>query len=122
MQLLRQFGTAYPPSKITSDSKSKSRPDALRTRLAGPQPLARLTADSWIADDAVPPHLLFSDVESLHHRLLVANRLKDVSYVKWLTTSYRCALRARRIQSLPKVDAHRSSDGSSPHTNMRTHM
>ncbi|KAF8331837.1 uncharacterized protein EI90DRAFT_3289113 [Cantharellus anzutake] len=100
MQLLREFAMRYPPSSVLHRPDLRPSSEAARTCLAGPRRLVRLTSDNWIPDDTVPPYLLFDDLETLHHRLLVANRLQDIGYIKWLTTSYQYALKSRREQCL----------------------
>lgn len=76
----------------------------------GGRPLVRLTSDTELVDDSVPPFLTFKDVEFLHYRLIVANRLADVKYLGWLLKSYSGSLRRRRERALQQGVAHPSSD------------
>lgn len=76
----------------------------------GGRPLVRLTSDTELVDDSVPPFLTFKDVEYLHHRLIAENRLTDVKYLTWLIKSYSGSLRRRRERTLQQGVAHSSSD------------
>lgn len=66
----------------------------------GGRALVRLTSETELVDDSVPPFLTFKDVESLHHRLIAENRLIDVKYLTWLLKSYSGSLRKRRERTL----------------------
>lgn len=72
----------------------------------GGRPLVRLTSDTELVDDSVPPFLTFKDVEFLHHRLLAKNRMADVKYLTWLLKSYSGSLRMRRERTLQQGVAH----------------
>ena len=72
----------------------------------GGRPLVRLTSDTELVDDSVPPFLTFKDVEFLHHRLIAENRLADVKYLTWLLKSYSGLLRRRREGTLRQGVAH----------------
>lgn len=66
------------------------------------RPLVRLTTPLDVQDDRVPPLLVFADVEALHHRLVAADDLRGVAYVKWACKAYEGALRRRREAALLK--------------------
>ncbi|KAF9649559.1 hypothetical protein BDM02DRAFT_3186192 [Thelephora ganbajun] len=69
-------------------------------------PLVRLTSDTELVDDSVPPFLTVKDVEFLHHRLIAENRLADVKYLTWLLKSYSGSLRRRRERTLQQGVSH----------------
>ncbi|KAG8989172.1 hypothetical protein FRB93_003733 [Tulasnella sp. JGI-2019a] len=131
MELVRQFHKRYPPqaalppnypTKILNSTQAtelttiKSSSTSIRlpetsfpTRVAleaARQPLVRLTTNSLIPDNMIPPFLTFEDVEILHHRLVVEStsgpleerkeRVKDVKHLTWLCRSYGGALQKRR--------------------------
>ncbi|KAI0092334.1 hypothetical protein BDY19DRAFT_884752 [Irpex rosettiformis] len=92
---VRAFVEAYPPSAIR-EPMERSPLLSTRTSLVGGRPLVRLMNSAEVPDDTVPPLLTFTEIESLHHRLVVAGRVKDIKYLKWVCKSYEGALRARR--------------------------
>ena len=99
--LVKEFAVLYPPTALSTlkpmdDFSARSR----RIQLVGAKPLVRLTTDVGIADNTVPPHFLFRDVEILHHRLVFKGRLKDVGYLKYICMTYSGALKSRRKASL----------------------
>jgi len=112
-----------PPIRSTHTILSNSNPDqnidtptipvssasSILSNIGG-RPLVRLTSDTELVDDTVPPFLTFKDVELLHHRLVVANRLADVNYLRWLLESYSGSLRRRRERALEQGVPHSSSD------------
>lgn len=44
----------------------------------------------------IPPHLLWSDVDVLHQRLVREGKKTEVGWLKWVCKSYEVALRKRR--------------------------
>jgi len=64
------------------------------------KPIVRLTSVTEVPDDTVPPLLTFGDLELLHHRLFVAGRTFDVRYVKYISSAYEGAVKARRRQAM----------------------
>lgn len=134
MEQVRLFAQAFPPKALpTLPTPTKpplrsthtilsSNPDqsintvAIPTPSAssilsdiGGRPLVRFTSDTELVDDSVPPFLTFGDIQFLHHRLVKANRLTDISYLKWLLESYLGSLRRRRERTLRRGVAHSSS-------------
>ena len=98
-----------------SDQNAKSLaiprlPTASILSAIGGRPLVRLTSDTEVVDDSVPPFLSFKDVELLHHRLIVAKRPADVKYLTWLLKSYSGSLRRRRERTLQQGVARSSSE------------
>ncbi|KAF9513512.1 hypothetical protein BS47DRAFT_1393228 [Hydnum rufescens UP504] len=106
LDLVKEFAVKYPPLDIRHPRPSQASttapapPREYRTHLTGSRPLVRLTTNTYIADGTVPPHFIFRDIEILHHRLIVHNRLKDVGYLKWLQMSYQGALKKRREDAI----------------------
>ena len=92
---VRAFVQMYPPSAIR-EATEKSPLSSTRTSLVGARPLVRLMSPVEVPDDTVPPLLTFTELESLHHRLVVAGREKDIRYLKWVCKAYEGALRVRR--------------------------
>ncbi|KAI0684051.1 hypothetical protein BC835DRAFT_671397 [Cytidiella melzeri] len=95
MEHVRAFVQAYPSSAIR-EAKEKSPLQSTRTSLLGARPLVRLISTVDVPDDTVPPLLTFTELEALHHRLVVTKRVADIKYLKWVCVSYEAALRARR--------------------------
>jgi hypothetical protein len=56
----------------------------------------RLSPAINMLEDHVPPHILFHDIDVLHHRLVRDRNLKGVGAVKWASTGYQRALESRR--------------------------
>lgn len=95
MDHLKNFAQQYPPNDIrTPTPKTPLR--STRTSLIGSRPLVRMTSETEVPDDHVPPLLMFRDIEVLHHRLTDDGRTKDIGYVTWLCKAYEWALRVRR--------------------------
>ena len=95
MDHLKAFATQYPPNNIRIPPL-KTFLHSTRTSLVGSRPLVRMTCETEVPDDHVPPLLMFRDVEMLHHRLMDEGRVKDIGYVTWLCKAYEGALRVRR--------------------------
>ena len=137
MERVRLFAGTFPPKALltlptstkpplrsthttlsTSDQYSKTA--AIPTPSAssilsniGGRPLVRLSSDTELVDDSVPPFLTFKDVEFLHHRLIIANRLNDAKYLTWLVKSYSGSLRKRREGTLQQGVARPRRAGGS---------
>jgi len=77
---------------------------------SGGRVLVRLTSETELVDDSVPPFLTFKDVEFLHHRLITENRLVDVKYLTWILKSYSGSLRKRRERTLRQGVVHSPSE------------
>jgi hypothetical protein len=108
LEHLKAFAQKYPPKSLSKPA-TNTKPPIRSTRTVlktghstavAPRPLVRLTSATDVTDDTVPPFVSFSDLELLHHRLVAANRLKDIKYIKWICTSYSGALRKRRDRTL----------------------
>lgn len=86
---LDTFRSRYPPDLI------------LRTFKQAPH-LTRLRAHdpNQVLEDDVPPHVLFHDVESLHHALVRQGDVKGIGKLKWICVGYEVALRKRRQMRL----------------------
>ena len=134
MERVRLFAQAFPPKillalptsakptlrstqTILSNSDQIIKIPAIPTPSAssilsdiGGRPLVRLTSETELIDDSVPPFLTFKDVEFLHHRLISENRLADVKYLTWLLKSYSGSLRRRRERTLQRGVVHSPSD------------
>ena len=87
MQHLKAFAAQYPPNVIrTPTPKTNFR--SMRTSLMGSRPLVRMTSQTEIPDDHVPPLMIFRDLSILHHRSMDEGRMKDMKYVMWLCKAY----------------------------------
>ena len=95
MDHLRAFATQYPPSDVRTPTP-KTNLRSTRTSLVGSRPLVRMTSETEVPDDHVPPLMMFRDISVLHHRLLDEDRTKDIKFVTWLCKAYEWALRVRR--------------------------
>lgn len=100
---------------VNAGSPSASLPPSVRlpstsfpTRVAleAKRPLVRLTSNSQIPDNTIPPFLDLHDIELLHHRLVAQAstgpedarkaKSKDVKFLTWVCRSYGGALQKRR--------------------------
>ncbi|KAK7055426.1 hypothetical protein R3P38DRAFT_1356189 [Favolaschia claudopus] len=97
--LIKAFAERYPPSHLL-ERRPKPSFRSTRTVLVGPRPLVRLSSPNEVPDDDVPPLLMFSDLELLHHRLVAASMKAGISYIKYVSKAYEWALRGRRDQTL----------------------
>ncbi|KAF8816887.1 hypothetical protein BYT27DRAFT_6951503 [Phlegmacium glaucopus] len=95
MDHLKAFAAQYPPNDVRTPTP-KTILRSTRTALVGSRPLVRMTSETEVPDDHVPPLLMFRDIEVLHHRLTDEGRIKDIGYVTWLCKAYEWALRVRR--------------------------
>jgi len=83
--LLSTFYETFPPASI------------LRTYTPTPHtPFQIRTTDRAGAESDIPPHLLWSDVDVLHQRLVREGKKGEVGWLKWVCKSYEVALRKRR--------------------------
>ena len=95
MQHLKAFAAQYPPNDVrTPTPKPIFR--STRTSLMGSRPLVRMTSETEVPDDHVPPLMMFRDLRVLHNRLIDEGRTKDINYLTWLCKAYEWALRVRR--------------------------
>ena len=92
---LKAFAARYPPNDIRTPTL-KTNLRSTRTSLVGSRPLVRMTSETEVPDDHVPPLMTFRDISVLHHRLLDEGRTNDLKYVTWLCKAYEWALRIRR--------------------------
>jgi len=95
MDHLKAFAAQYPPNDVRTPTP-KIILRSTRTSLVGSRPLVRMTSETEVPDDHVPPLMVFRDISILHHRLLDEGRTKDIKYVTWLCKAYEWALRVRR--------------------------
>jgi hypothetical protein len=95
MQHLKSFAAQYPPNDVRTPTP-KTNLRSTRTSLVGSRPLVRMTSETEVPDDHVPPLMMFRDLSILHHRLMDEGRTKDIKYVTWLCKAYEWALRIRR--------------------------
>ena len=107
MDHLKAFAAQYPPGDVrTPTPKTDLR--STRTSLVASRPLVRMTSETEVPDDHVPPLMTFRDISVLHLRLIDEDRTKDIKYVTWLCKSYEWALRIRRDAAVkaevPKVE------------------
>lgn len=120
LALLREFVTKYPPASLKhqfppTPSTHRSRlehptPDdptqSLSTLLTTPAPrvglLVRFTTPEQVTEPGVGPHLLFTDLALLHHRLVSrhSHRSADIAFLTWACKSYEFQLKRRREQAL----------------------
>ena len=95
MHHLKAFATRYPPKHIRTPTP-KTNLRSTRTALEGSRPLVRMTSETEVPDDHVPPLIVFRDVSVLHLRLTDEGRVEDIKYVTWMCKSYEWALRVRK--------------------------
>jgi hypothetical protein len=87
---LTEFEANYPADRIVQlQPRSKQQPPPSQAKIRSISPLDQ-------REDNVPPHIVFQDVASLHHRLVIEGDLKGVGYIKFLCTRYEAALARRR--------------------------
>ncbi|KAG8743849.1 hypothetical protein FRC10_011316 [Ceratobasidium sp. 414] len=123
LALLRDFVTKYPPTNLKQPDHLASpshRPSlehaplanpscTLSGLLTAPSPrtglLVRFTTPEQITEPGVAPHLLFTDLALLHHRLVARHphRRADIAFVTWVCKSYELQMRRRREQMLGVV-------------------
>ncbi|KIY43210.1 hypothetical protein FISHEDRAFT_53994 [Fistulina hepatica ATCC 64428] len=106
---IRHFVALYPPTDLR-DVACTIPERSTRTALQAQRPLVHLTARPEVADDHVPPLLLFRDLEVVHHRLIAraytvqpAQRRAaqaGIKYITWVAKSYEGSLRGRRADVL----------------------
>jgi hypothetical protein len=110
MDHLRAFVAQYPPNDVRTPTP-KTLLRSTRTSLAGSRPLVRLTSETEVPDDNVPPLMVFRDVSALHVRLVDEGRTKDIKYVTWMCKAYEWSLRIRRDAAVkaevPEVEEKR---------------
>ncbi len=84
LRILDLFTRRFPSSDITTLS-----PLPIRSTILSTSPLRTL-------EDNVPPHILFPDIEMLHHRLVREGDAQGLAFVKWVCKLYEAALGKRR--------------------------
>jgi hypothetical protein len=93
-------------------------PDAI---IAAYKPLARFAhkirfSSQRTLEDDVPPHVLFHDMEILHHRFVRDGNLRAVGKIKWITLGYQLALEKRKGLRLAEKNSSRSRTDIRPQT------
>ncbi|KAH7105298.1 hypothetical protein BKA62DRAFT_689278 [Auriculariales sp. MPI-PUGE-AT-0066] len=106
LAIVEQFVAQYPPVNIASPLEI-SRLRIMRTSLLAPRPLVRLSTQTSVSDDAVPPMLLWSSVELLHQNLLIKERHEDIRKLTYITNAYKGMLTKRRDAALERVGKDR---------------
>ena len=86
LALLLEFQRLYPPSLLVNLYNPRQKYPDLKIKFTDP---------TTVADPDVPPHLLWKDVDVLHHRMVRDGDAKGVGKVKMVTMGYRRALRER---------------------------
>ncbi|KLT43496.1 hypothetical protein CC85DRAFT_284418 [Cutaneotrichosporon oleaginosum] len=86
LALLDEFVRLYPPENVR----------ATYTPYVAPEFIIRMTMPDSIGEPAVPPHLLFRDVEVLHNKLVRDENWDGVARIKWACTAYERSLATRR--------------------------
>ncbi|KAJ9097439.1 hypothetical protein QFC19_006809 [Naganishia cerealis] len=105
LQLLGEFRDRFPPDAIIS-AYSPSPQFANKIRFSPSQ---------RILEDDVPPHILFHDVERLHHRFIRDGNLQGVGKIKWTTLGYQLALEKRKNLRLREKKVRTPSKTSTRH-------
>ncbi|KAG9101062.1 hypothetical protein FRC06_003405 [Ceratobasidium sp. 370] len=123
LALLRDFVTKYPPTGLKRPdhlappshrpclehtppaNPSRTLSDLLTAPLPRAGLLVRFTTPEQITEPGVAPHLLFTDLALLHHRLVARHphRRADIAFVTWVCKSYELQIRRRREQMLGVV-------------------
>ncbi|KAK4684100.1 hypothetical protein P7C73_g6105, partial [Tremellales sp. Uapishka_1] len=86
MRTMDEFFATYPPEDILV-GYSPIEPSSLKIRL---------TTTATTPEPNVPPHILFSDVDVLHQRLVRDEQGDHVRKLGWMVRSYEKALKKRR--------------------------
>ena len=102
IEYVKTFFQRYPPSSI-KQVHPKPALRSTRTVLVGERPLVRLTSTVDMTDNTVPPLLTFSDLEVLHHKLVSAERVDEIGFVKYVCKAYEGALRIRRDGTIKSI-------------------
>ncbi|EJU00254.1 hypothetical protein DACRYDRAFT_109000 [Dacryopinax primogenitus] len=95
LSLVRVFMKRFPPVSLHARPQTPGEALAFRPALRSSQAERSLSE----SDDAVPPVLLFRDVELLHHRLVARGRFEDVGFLRWACKAYVGGLRERRMKA-----------------------
>jgi hypothetical protein len=86
LALLEEFVRLYPPESVR----------ATYAPYVAPEFLIRMTMPDSIGEPAVPPHLLFRDIEVLHNKLVRDEEWDGVARIKWACSAYERSLATRR--------------------------
>lgn len=98
LDMLGEFRDRFPPDAIIAAYKPSAR-FAHKIRFSSHRTL----------EDDIPPHILFHDMEILHHRFVRDGNLQAVGKIKWITLGYQLALEKRKSLRLAEKNASRSS-------------
>ena len=118
MATLHHFVALYPPDAIaTRQPRAPLRPTG--GELFSVRPLVQTTAPMEVADDSVPPFILFPDLADLHRVVSAYGNPKDCKYITWLTRKTETLLRKRRARTWndvgdPAVDKRIRMQGPQP--------
>lgn len=98
LQRLRDFVELYPPQQILDNYAPHL--NRLKVRMMEP---------SRVAEANVPPLLMFSDIETLHHQCKLAENWDGVNYIKKVATKYEYTLAQRRKWRLRGAGVYRET-------------
>ncbi|KAJ9103223.1 hypothetical protein QFC21_002646 [Naganishia friedmannii] len=98
LQLLGDFRDRFPPDAIISAYSPSPR---FANKI-------RFNPSQRILEDNIPPHILFHDVERLHHRFVRDGDLQAVGKIKWTTLGYQLALEKRKSMRLAETKVKKS--------------
>jgi hypothetical protein len=96
---------------MLGEFRDRFAPDAI---IAAHRPSARFankirfSSSHRTLEDDIPPHILFHDMEILHHRFVRDGNLQAVGKIKWITLGYQLALEKRKSLRLAEKNAGRS--------------
>ncbi|GHJ88883.1 hypothetical protein NliqN6_5285 [Naganishia liquefaciens] len=105
LDMLGEFRDRFPPDAIIAAYKPLAR-FAHKIRFSSQRTL----------EDDVPPHVLFHDMEILHHRFVRDGNLQAVGKIKWITLGYQLALEKRKGLRLAEKNSSRSRTDIRPQT------
>jgi hypothetical protein len=98
LQLLGEFRDRFPPDAIISAYSPSPR---FANKI-------RFNPSQRMLEDNIPPHILFHDVERLHHRFVRDGDLQGVGKIKWTTLGYQLALEKRKNMRLAETKVKKS--------------
>lgn len=100
--MLGEFRNRFPPDAIIAAYKPSAR---FANKI-------RFSASHRTLEDDIAPHILFHDMEILHHRFVRDGNLQAVGKIKWITLGYQLALEKRKSLRLAEKNSSRSAKTS----------
>lgn len=108
LDMLGEFRDRFPPDAIISAYRPSPR---FANKI-------RFTSPHRTLEDDIPPHILFHDMEILHHRFVRDGNLQGVGKIKWITLGYQLALEKRKSMRMAEKKAGRTTTQGVPGSEM----